>query len=392
MAGKLSPEDLDEVQSAFETGNLASAIAKAQEKMASLETVTLNIAITGESGAGKSSFVNAIRGVDDEDAEAAKTGVVETTKHPQPYPNPLLPSVTIWDLPGIGTRSFQADTYLTQVDFNRYDFFIIVSAERFTSHHTMLAQAIHRMGKKFYYVRSKVDLALHAAATRRPSTYNEERILQEIREDCIKNLKCAGEPSPSVFLISNWKLDAYDFPLLRETLENELEPHKKHAFILSLSNISAAILEKKKAALKKEIWILALLSGGISAIPVPGLSFACDVAILLINMKRYLTVFGLDDKSLTRLARQAHKPIAELKSVIKAVPMANSLSEKFIMSQLSRSVCTGLMMAEDVLDFIPIVGSLLSGALSFGTTYYMLNSFLNDAARDAQNVLAKALS
>ncbi|XP_039368528.1 interferon-inducible GTPase 5-like [Mauremys reevesii] len=394
MAEKLSQEELKELKAAYETGNLTGAAAKLQEELESLEKIPLDIAITGESGSGKSSFVNAIRGLGDEDEDegAAKTGEVETTKYPKAYPHPLLPNVTVWDLPGIGTPSFQADKYLKQVNFSCYDFFIIIASERFTYHHITLAREIHKMGKRFYYVRSKVDADLYAAQTRRPSTYNDMRILQGIRDNCIKNLREAGEVSPRVFLICSWNWDKYDFPLLQETLENELDDQKRHAFILALPNISTKILEKKKAELKKHIWKLALVSGAIAVIPVLGLSFACDVAILMVNMKRYLTAFGLDDNSLTRLARQVDKPVAELKSVIKAVPLANSISKEWVVSLLSKSACGAVMIAEEALDLIPVVGSLLSGGVSFGTTYYMLNSFLNDAAKDAQNVLAKALS
>uniref|UniRef100_A0A8C8S4I2 IRG-type G domain-containing protein n=1 Tax=Pelusios castaneus TaxID=367368 RepID=A0A8C8S4I2_9SAUR len=388
---KLSKEELEEVKDAFETLNLSGAAAKLQEGLSSLEKIPLNIAITGESGAGKSSFVNAIRGLKDEDEGAAKTDVVETTMEPTAYPNPLLPNVKIWDLPGIGTPNFLPDKYLKQVKFNSYDFFIIITSERFTSNHTKLAQEIHKMGKNFYYVRSKVDNDLHAAQKCRPSTYSEEGILQKIRENCINNLKKAGEVSPRVFLICNWKPDKYDFPLIWDTLANDLNPEKKQAFILALPIISAEIVEKKKASLKEHIWKLALMSCALAIIPIPGLSFACDVGILLVNMKIYLTAFGLNDDSLIRLAKQVGKPVAELKSVIKAVPMANSISKEWVLNFLAKAACAGVMIVEEVLDLIPIIGPLISGPVSFGTTYYMLNSFLNDAANDVHNVLAKAL-
>uniref|UniRef100_A0A452GLT3 IRG-type G domain-containing protein n=1 Tax=Gopherus agassizii TaxID=38772 RepID=A0A452GLT3_9SAUR len=392
MAGKLSQEELEEMKAAFETGNITEVAAKLKE-LESSENQSLDIAITGESGSGKSSFVNAIRGLTDEDEGAAKTGEVEITKYPEPYPYSLLPNVTVWDLPGIGTPRFQPHTYLKQVNFSRYDFFIIIASARFTSHHTKLAQEIHKMGKKFYYVRSKVDSDLHAGQTCRPSTYNEVQILQKIRNYCIKNLRDVGEVSPEVFLICNWKWDKYDFPLLQDTLQNNLDARKRHVFILALPNILAKILEKKKAELKKHIWKQALKSCAVSLIPVPGLSFTSDVEILKANMKHYLTVFGLDDNSLARLAKQVGKPVAELKSVIKAVPMASSISKEWIMRLLTKSVCAAsLMITEELLDFVPVTGSLLSGGVSFGTTYYMLNNFLNDVVEDAQNVLIKALS
>ncbi|XP_034613763.1 interferon-inducible GTPase 5-like [Trachemys scripta elegans] len=389
MAGRLSRREIEELKAVVGRGNLTAAAAELQKKLESLENTPLDIAITGESGAGKSSFINAILGLHDDDERAAKTGVKQTTMEPKAYPHPRLPKVKLWDLPGIGTPSFQADKYLNQVKFNNYDFFIIVSATRFTSHHITLTREIHKMGKRFYYVRSKVDNDMNAE--KRKKNFNEARTLQEIREDCIKNLREAGEASPRVFLLCNWELANYDFQLLQETLQNELDDQKRHVFILAMPNISAKILEKKKAELQKHIWAVALLSCAIGAVPLPGLSLVCDVAILVFHMKCYCMAFGLDDESLTRLAQQVDKPVAELKSVIKKSPLASAITKEFVLTVLSRSACGALMVLELVLNFVPGLGSLAGGGISFVTTRYMLQSFLDEAAEDAQKVLTKAL-
>ncbi|XP_065430642.1 interferon-inducible GTPase 5-like [Chrysemys picta bellii] len=387
-----SKEDSEELEAAARAGNLPEIAAKLKKSLESSENTPLHIAVTGNSGSGKSSFVNAILGLGDEDEGAAETGVVETTMEPKAYPHPVLPNVTMWDLPGIGTPNFQPDKYLKQVKFNNFDFFIIIASERFTSHHTSLAQEIHKMGKRFYYVRSKVDADLYAAQIRRPSTYNEEQILQVIRENCIKNLREAGEASPRVFLISSWELLKYDFHFLQETLERELDAHKRLTFILALPNISAKILEKKKAKLQKQIWKLALVSSAAAAIPLPGLGLACDIIILVTSMRRYCKAFGLDTTSLTNLANRVGTTVPELRAVIKS-PLAAEISKELVIKLLSKAACGAAMAAETALSFIPVpvVGSLLAAGVSFGTTYYMLQSFLNEAAEDAQKVLSKAL-
>ncbi|XP_044847626.1 interferon-inducible GTPase 5-like [Mauremys mutica] len=221
--------------------------------------------------------------------------------------------------------------------------------------------------------------------------FNKARTLQEIREDCVENLRQTGEASPRVFLLSSWELTKYDFQLLQETLENELDEQKRHIFILALPNISAKILEKKKAELQEHIWEVALISCAIGALPVPGLSLICDVAILVVHMERYCLAFGLDEESLTRLAQQVDKPVAELKSAIKKSPLASAITKGFVLSLLSRSLCGALMVVELILNFVPVIGSLAGGGISFVTTRYLLRSFLDDAAEDAQNILTKAL-
>ncbi|CAJ0932722.1 unnamed protein product [Ranitomeya imitator] len=148
--------------------------------------------------------------------------------------------------------------------------------------------------------------------------YNEENILREIRDNCIECLEKGEIKEPKVFLISclNDELHKYDFQKLQDTLIHELPDHKKHAFLLSLPNISKQIIEKKCMALKKEIWMLALASAGVAAIPIPGLSVFCDVAILITALKNYLKAFGLNERSLENLAKKFGKNVNDLRSVI----------------------------------------------------------------------------
>ncbi|XP_025050875.1 interferon-inducible GTPase 5-like [Alligator sinensis] len=150
-------EKLKKLKAALEKGDLTAAAKNAQEMLDDAEKISLHIAITGVTGSGKSSFLNAMRGLDDGDEGAADIGVLETTSKPAPFPHPQDPNITFWDLPGIGTPAFPEDTYLQQVEFGRYDFFIIISSTRFTDKDIKLALEIQSLGKSFYFVRSKVD-------------------------------------------------------------------------------------------------------------------------------------------------------------------------------------------------------------------------------------------
>jgi interferon gamma inducible protein 47 len=68
-----------------------------------------NIGFCGQVNSGKSRMMNALRGykiADEKNADYAKIGNVETTKHIRQYSHPGNDHVEFWDIPGAGTTSF----------------------------------------------------------------------------------------------------------------------------------------------------------------------------------------------------------------------------------------------------------------------------------------------
>ncbi|KAL8219459.1 UNVERIFIED_CONTAM: hypothetical protein K2H54_025214 [Gekko kuhli] len=340
---------IKEIIELFKDGGEDEIVSEAAEDLKAWETTKLNIAVTGEAGAGKSSFTNNIRGLKPKDEGAAPIGLTETTQKPVAYSHPNFPNVIFWDLPGIGTPRFPLKTYLEQVNFSRYDFFIIVCSKRFRSNDVHLAQKIQAMGKKFYLIRSKVDEDLRNRERTDPETYSKEEVLKEIRDDCKQYLEeHLGASNPQIFLTSCWDLDKYDFPDLLETLEKDLPSLKRLAFLLSLPNISPEVIKRKKDAQKKLLWKIALVSVFVNAVPFEALKICVDPVLLLKSLTGIYKQFGLDDSSLTQLARQVQKPVEELRAVIQSPP------EKDI-----------------------------------GITYWILSKFLDKAAEDAKRVSMK---
>uniref|UniRef100_A0A8D0C598 IRG-type G domain-containing protein n=1 Tax=Salvator merianae TaxID=96440 RepID=A0A8D0C598_SALMN len=191
------------------------------EDLISSQNTKLHIAITGASGSGKSAFINTFRGLRDEDAGAAPIGVTATTMKPNCYLHPQFPNIMFWDLPGIGCPPFLSDTCF------QYDFLIIVASECFTENDIKLAHEIKKKKKRFYYVCTKMVLC---------KTFKAKEYLDEIRKFCKENLKKAGESSPSVFLISRWETDKYDFPHLIEQMQKDQVSIKKDPTVQVCSN------------------------------------------------------------------------------------------------------------------------------------------------------------
>ncbi|KAL7844806.1 hypothetical protein SRHO_G00233450 [Serrasalmus rhombeus] len=358
---------------------LDRASKKAQEQIDRLLNVSLNVAVTGETGAGKSTFINAFRNLGDEDEGAAETGVTQTTTEPTPYTHPTMPNVVFWDLPGVGTPNFQAKTYFKKMQIEKYDFFLIISSERFRENDSMLAKEIRKKKKLFYFVRSKIDNDIWSEERKKKERFNKEETLSKIRENCQENLKEFG--NPKVFLISSLDLSEFDFDWLVATLLSELPQHKQCALLLSVPVSSVAILEEKVKMFEKEIWAAALLSAGIAVAPVPGLTFACDTSIVATFFTRCYYAFGLDDKSLEKLSERVNKP--DLKTLEKS-PLLKKLAQTSAV-RMGVAACV-----EFLCSLVPGPGSAAAAAISFTTTRDLLQKGLKELADEARKVLREA--
>ncbi|XP_051699496.2 interferon-inducible GTPase 1 isoform X1 [Oryctolagus cuniculus] len=375
----LSQETILSIKSRLSRGDIQGAHSIISGILENIDKIPLNIAVTGESGSGKSSLVNSLRGVGHEEEDAAPTGVEETTIMRTPYKHPKFPNVTIWDLPGIGTTNFQPKDYLEKVKFGEYDFFIIVSATRFKKNDLDLAKVIKAMKKNFYFVRTKVDLDLQNEQEFKPTTYVRDKVLEEIRNKSLKEFK-DNNIETQIFLISNKNLSEFDFPILMETLLKDLPAQKRHAFTLSLPNITEAAIDRKRDSLKQIVWLEAFKAGISAIVPAVGIIKDNDVKKLKASLHQYQFHFGVDDTSLQSLAKDLQVPVEELKAIIKSPYLFDTEKEE----------TTGEM----ALKFLEISSSVafppLAAGLYFMKVFYLQFHFLDIVTSDAKVLLKKS--
>ncbi|XP_049989937.1 interferon-inducible GTPase 1-like [Alexandromys fortis] len=377
----ISQETIHLIELHLKNGNIQGVNSVINDALKNIDSIPINIAVTGESGAGKSSFINALRGVGPEDQGAAEEGVTETTMMRTPYKHPKIKTLTFWDLPGIGTKNFPPKDYLEKVNFQEYDFFVIVSALRFTKHELDLAKAIRFMKKNYYFVRTKVDIDLQNEKESKPRTFEREKTLKQIRSYCLNTFTQNNMDVPQIFLISNKHLSDYDFPVLMDTLIKDLSNQKRHNFMLSLPNITEAVIDRKHKSMQQHIWLEAFKAGLLATVPVVGI-LTNDVKKLKVKLNHYRVLFGVDDASLEAIAKDSQVPVEQLKKIIKSPFLLETKNKETLEEMLLK--CLKI--------FASIRGGPLASGLYFRKTFYLEFLFLDTVTEDAKVRLRETYS
>ncbi|PBL04159.1 P-loop containing nucleoside triphosphate hydrolase protein [Armillaria gallica] len=163
-----------------------------------------HLAITGLSGSGKSSLINAFRGIWDDEEGAAMTDIVESTSVVTRYPDPNPDNPFIWfDVPGSGTLACPDWTYFNDQGLYIFDAIIILFNDRFTATDIAILKNSERYNIPTYIVRSKSDVHIEnimkrkkrgAGARRDPASILHEackeyltRTQESVRSNLMKN-------------------------------------------------------------------------------------------------------------------------------------------------------------------------------------------------------------
>lgn len=175
---------------------------------------TVNVAVTGTSGVGKSLFVNNVRGIRHGETSWAPVGVSETTAEPTPYLFPGEPRVRIWDMEGASTTCTSdnmAEGYIRKVGLRYFDVVLVLSARRFTEVECEIVKELKQQEVPHFFVRTKLDIdIMNNEADNRMSADETE---QNIREE----LQSSGITEP--YLINVREVSRHDFPrLFRDVL------------------------------------------------------------------------------------------------------------------------------------------------------------------------------
>jgi len=180
-----------------------------------------HFAIAGISGSGKSSLVNAFRGLRSRDAGSAAVGVTETTLHMTRYPDVHPENPFVWyDIPGAGTLKCRDWQYFNDQGLYVFDCIIVLFDNRFTMTDIAILVNARRFNIPTYIVRSKADQHIRNVMVemgydsegddeeeveRRNRLYKAARkqFIERTRESVRVNLDDANLPDQRVYIVSN---------------------------------------------------------------------------------------------------------------------------------------------------------------------------------------------
>jgi len=367
------------------------------------KTIPLNVAVIGNSGVGKSSFINAIRGLNADDEGAAAVGVKETTVDIESYSHPSNPLLKFWDLPGVGSNRFPRQTYLSRIDVERCDFFLLITADRFTENDSWLGSELRKRNRKYFFIRTKVGVDISNDKKAHPRTHDEEAVMKKIRESTEEQLKANRCENVPIFLIDSYQPTKFEFHHLEHKLIEEFPELKKEALILSLPATSKETIQLKGATLRTRMWIATGLTGVVAAIPlpaVPGAFLIFDMLVVIEEAISYYKQLGLDEASLKRCASRTSTDYLKLQAIVANglgfnIPSGEECNEE-LRQGLAQLVTVLYNHAEDdmlaskvkeVSWFIPQIHPFIAVTASIAGTYTILELVLEKMESVAVEVI-----
>ena len=276
------------------------------------------------------------------------------------------------------------ETYCDQVHLDKYHAFLNLTDTRFRENDLFLAKKISSIGRKFLFIRTKIDESVRAEKrSKPPGSFNEEAMLDKIRADCSKNLGDLMNNKEDIFLISNYHPAKWEFDRLRKAILDVLPNCQRETLTLTLKSLSTEMLKRKVEVLKGRIWMVASASAAAATVPIPGLSTAVDVALIIKEITLYRCQLGLPKEGTEEFANLHVNTQNKIRNVNLLTTTAHVGA--FLTAHAAEST------VEEFARFIPLIGPVVAGGISFGATFCGLKYCLEKVEEAALSVLDEAV-
>ncbi|XP_052776364.1 T-cell-specific guanine nucleotide triphosphate-binding protein 2-like [Mya arenaria] len=384
----ISDEETEEYKRILKETGYTAFREKLEDTINGWKTIQINIAVTGESGTGKSAFINSFRGLKADDPGAAEVSAVETTMKPTAYPHPDNSNLQVWDLPGVGTLTFTRENYLQEVDLSRFDFVLLLSSSRFKENDIWLAKEILRLKPNFnlFFVRTKIDDDLRSAkkAHNKIQTPEDRQALQQKVRDNVKLKIQEGKIfNANIYLVDNYDIAAFDFGTIFSKLILKVSTLKREAMIMSLTGITNEVVQNKLAILKSRISLVSKTAAVAAVFVKSGTNkYSAEIDVLLEECRFYRSQLGLNLDSLEIIAKRLEIEFEELlvKLSMKSHIYVES-ENRFAMYY------TGFeKFDQSIWNSLPLIGNMLKVQAYQKQCAFVLKKFLGMCAKETHDL------
>lgn len=353
----------------------------------------IQIGIIGESGSGKSTFLNTFRGLKRGDEGFADQGYKgNTTKKATKYTIKDNPNITFTDGVGCGTIQYKRGSeYLKSLEIEKLDFVLLMSNKNFSQDDAWFAKEIRKMGKPLFFVRTKFDEILRSAKV---DGITGENIHDEIVTVCAENIKDSEIQTTSIFVISNYDTSVGDFDKLMDAILKTLPQTKREALLYSIPPLSHQVIKEKKEELVRRAYRVSLLSAASAAIPVPLLDLNLDVSILQFEVWFYMKEFSLTED---KVKHTCDKLKIKHQELFRKLPHVKCLLVQGIREIVINSIKLELaekateVIAKRFFQLIPVVGTIVSSSIAYIACLKMLHKEIDKLEKEAHTLLDKVI-
>ena len=161
----------------------------------------VHIAFVGNSGTGKSTLINSIRGLRSSSPGAAPVNQVECTRVISPYADPRHPHVVWYDVPGAGTAEIRDWQYFMDQKLYAFDALVVVFSDRILQNDLRVLGNAAELGISTFLVRSKSDQIVYNMGVDMELDAAEARV-RYIRETHVYVRREIDDDARRVYLVS----------------------------------------------------------------------------------------------------------------------------------------------------------------------------------------------
>ena len=326
----------------------------------------VKLAVTGKSGVGKSSFINAIRNLKLGDLGFAKTSCAgHTTKCATVYEYPGNPKITLHDLPCFETTKCSENKYKERMELSKYHCFLIFVAN-IEGHDIEIAKILRAMKKPFCFVRSKLDLDFQNAKNDRES---KENAIEKIVSDSSDILTTSEFKEAMFFVISSFNRRIGHFNELVLYIQSNLPPLKCDVVKLSMfGELSDDIIDSKYKLLKDRLLKVSATSLCLATKPIVSMF---NISLICKELLLYHKAFGFEQQFVKDILKDDQiRQKLNASSIVEIQPADRSM-DTFVKTELRK-----LQTSESVVLTCP------AGV----DTFRLLNQVLDGCRDDAKLV------